>query len=139
PPTTAAALVEQVARAVQHAHDHGILHRDLKPGNILVQSPESAVPSPSSAVNGLMTGDSGLATPKVTDFGLARSIDPGESLTRTGMVVGTPSYMAPEQVGGDTRLTPACDVYGLGAILYELLTGRPPFTGTNPADILFHV
>jgi serine/threonine-protein kinase len=135
PPRAAAELVAVIARAVQHAHDHGVLHRDLKPSNILlacvgrkpaVSQSESANLRPPLA-------------PKVSDFGLAKRTDRAESLTRTGAVVGTPSYMAPEQATSRKDITPAADVYSLGAILYELLTGRPPFQASNPVDTLLLV
>jgi serine/threonine-protein kinase len=107
----AAELIAKIARTVQYAHEHGILHRDIKPGNILLDE------------NG---------EPHLTDFGLARLLDSQSSVTRTIDVLGTPSYMAPEQAAGDTRkLSKATDVYGLGAVLYQLLTGQPPFAGGN--------
>src|SRR2546429_638119 len=105
----AAELIAKVARTVHYAHEHGILHRDIKPGNILLDA------------NG---------EPHLTDFGLARLVESESTITRTMEVLGTPSYMAPEQaVGNNTQLTSATDVYGLGAVLYELLTGHPAFAG----------
>ena len=116
PPRVAARLLADVARGVHHAHEWNVLHRDLKPANILY---------------------SAAGAPKVADFGLARRTD-GPGLTVTGEVMGTPAYMAPEQAGGK-RVTGAADVYSLGAVVYECLTGRPPFTGANAAEILMRV
>jgi serine/threonine protein kinase len=130
PPRQAASLVETLARAIHSAHQKHIVHRDLKPGNVL------------------RTRD---GIPKIADFGLAsrvvrleptagRELQPGQASPRTGPIVGTPSYMAPEQAEGrDADIGPATDVYALGAILYEALTGRPPFKAATPADTLNEV
>jgi WD40 repeat protein len=122
-PRAAAALVAQLARAVAHAHERGVLHRDLKPGNVLLEWP---------------AGD-GPPVPYVTDFGLAKLLDRDAGLTQTGIVVGTPSYMAPEQADGGTAVTTATDVYGLGTILYALLTGRAPFRKGSVLETLAQV
>jgi eukaryotic-like serine/threonine-protein kinase len=118
-PIRAARMIATVARGVAAAHRLGIVHRDLKPGNILL------------ADNG---------TPKVSDFGLAKSTGSELGLTGTGVVVGSPSYMAPEQAEGQAgQVGPPADVYALGVILYELLTGRPPFRGATPIDTIHQV
>jgi serine/threonine-protein kinase len=114
PPRHAAELVATLAAAVQFAHKSGFLHRDLKPGNVLLTAE---------------------GTPKITDFGLARSLHERPELTRTGIPLGTPSYMAPEQAQGKlSEIGPAVDVYALGAVLYEMLTGRPPFVGQSAVE-----
>jgi WD40 repeat protein len=115
----AAALIETLARAVHAAHERDIVHRDLKPANVL------------------LTGE---GTPKITDFGLAKKMDETAMLTQSGAIVGTPSYMAPEQALGKSRdLGPAADIYALGTILYEMLTGRPPFKAASPMETMVQV
>jgi WD40 repeat protein/tRNA A-37 threonylcarbamoyl transferase component Bud32 len=129
-PGAAAALVETLARALHHAHQQGVVHRDLKPSNVLLQKKPEA--ESASRVR-ILDFD-----PKVSDFGLAKQDRP--ELTATGAVLGTPSYMAPEQATGDNRTVgPVADVYALGAILYEMLTGRHPFRAATPLDTLAQV
>lgn len=112
----AARLVATLARAVQHAHEAGIVHRDLKPSNVLIDADDR---------------------PHITDFGLAKRLDRGEGVTVTGQMVGSPSYAAPEQaLAHDGAINVSSDVYGLGALLYHLLTGRPPFNAATPAETL---
>jgi eukaryotic-like serine/threonine-protein kinase len=118
-PDDSARLIESLARAIHHAHQHGIVHRDLKPANVL------------------LTED---GIPKISDFGLAKLLERDDGLTQVGDILGTPSYMAPEQIrGSSSGITPATDVYALGAILYEMLTGRPPFKGTTPLSTMEQV
>ena len=109
-------LIAKLARTVHYAHEHGVLHRDIKPGNILLDK---------------------QGNPHLTDFGLARLMESESTVTGTRDVMGTPSYMAPEQaIGNDAKLTSATDVYGLGAVLYQLLTGRPPFFGETSYETI---
>ena len=118
-PPEAAELVKKIAVAIAYAHAEGVIHRDLKPGNVLIDRD---------------------GEPRITDFGLAKRVDGDSSLTATGQVVGTPSYMPPEQARGELdRVGPLADVYAAGAVLYCLLTARPPFQGANPLDTLLQV
>src|SRR5262249_6495639 len=126
-PDDAAALVEALARAVQHAHERGVVHRDLKPANVLLAVGQAFQPDRAEEVR----LESLTYSVKVTDFGLAKRLD-DSGVTPSGAILGTPSYMAPEQAQGKKVGEPA-DVYALGAILYECLTGRPPFKAANVA------
>src|SRR5258707_5518783 len=115
PTRPAAKLIAELARAVHCAHQRGILHRDIKPGNILIDA---------------------KGEPHLTDFGLVRLMEGEGTITRTLDTLGTPSYMAPEQALGNNQLTTETDVYGLGAVLYHLLTGHPPFAGGTTYDTI---
>jgi WD40 repeat protein len=117
-PGRTAELVLKIARAVHYAHQRGILHRDLKPANVLIDA---------------------AGEPHLTDFGLAKRVDSDSAATRTGIIVGTPSYMAPEQASGQKNISTAVDIYSIGAILYELLTGRPPFRADSPLNTVLEV
>jgi len=134
----AATLTAAVARAVHHAHQRGILHRDLKPANILLASGGRKPPDTAGPSGGLRPP---LAeyTPMITDFGLAKHVEADSGQTKSGAIVGTPSYMPPEQARSDKVLTTAVDVYSLGAILYELLTGQPPFRAETALQTLMMV
>jgi hypothetical protein len=118
PPRQTAAWLELLARAVHHAHQQGIIHRDLKPSNVL------------------LTGD---GQPKICDFGVAKLVTGSDLKTISGTILGTAEYMAPEQAEAKDRLGPACDIYARGAILYEMLSGRPPFKGATTLDTLNQV
>ena len=117
-PIEAAALMEPMARAMKYAHDAGVIHRDLKPGNVLLTKER---------------------VPKITDFGLAKELETDQQLSVAGSIVGTPAFMAPEQARGSSDVGPLADVYGLGAVLYCMLTGRPPFQGAKATDTLVQV
>jgi eukaryotic-like serine/threonine-protein kinase len=126
-PGPAARLIETLARTSQVVHDQGVIHRDLKPGNVLLERSGSELNLES-------------ATPKITDFGLAKDQAIARDLTLTGMMMGTPCYMAPEQARSDgTQVGPAADIYSLGTILYETLTGRPPFSAGTPEETILQV
>ena len=137
PAEVAARLVQQLAAALQHAHERGIVHRDLKPANVLIaegnRRQETGDTSDAAMSHNL--------SPKIADFGLARqleAIDAGQ--TETGIIMGTPAYMSPEQAAGQSKeCSPATDIYALGVILYELLTGRPPHQGATVLDTLQQV
>jgi serine/threonine protein kinase len=137
PSRRAAHLVELLARATHAAHQQGIVHRDLKPSNVLL--------APSDPIHGVKLENTtdelaGHFEPKISDFGLAKKLDDTRGQTQSGAIIGTPEYMSPEQAGSKkNQIGPAADIYALGAILYELLTGRPPFLAETPMDTLIVV
>ncbi len=134
PARSAAGLLQELARAIEYAHAHGVIHRDLKPANVLLSGDRNQGTADRETRDagpdvGLTPG-SWILSAKITDFGLAKLLASEGTLTESGAVLGTPGYMPPEQASGDAkRVGPEADVYALGAILYECLTGRPPFTG----------
>jgi serine/threonine-protein kinase len=140
PPAEAARLVEALAEAIHYAHQQGVVHRDLKPGNVLIVDRGSWIVNREDNPNApRTTNHEPRTTPKITDFGLAKLLSES-ALTHTGDVIGTPGYMAPEQASGHPDgVTAAVDVYGLGAILYEALTGRPPFLAATTEATLLQV
>jgi tetratricopeptide (TPR) repeat protein len=137
PARRAAALVRQLADAVGHAHAAGIVHRDLKPANVLLASRERE--RPEAAHESSPPVADAPDTPKIADFGLAKRLDLADGPTATSQVLGTPSYMAPEQAAAAKEVGPAADIYALGAILYDCLTGRPPFKAASLLETLAHV
>jgi WD40 repeat protein/serine/threonine protein kinase len=140
PHLPAARLLETLAGAIHYAHQQGIIHRDLKPANVLLEAGSRQQAAGSNASSLSAVGCLLPAVPKITDFGLAKRLDSRSTGTHSGDVVGTPSYMAPEQAASKGKAVgPATDVYALGAILYELLTGRPPFRGPSALDTVLQV
>jgi serine/threonine protein kinase len=149
PPREAAEILLRVAEAVEYAHRHGVIHRDLKPANILLQKSDvrtreqgagsAAKPSASNPQSAIRNPQLSL-NPKVTDFGLARRIEGDSQLTGSGQILGTPSFMPPEQAAAkQDQIGPMCDVYSMGAILYAMVTGRPPFQSASPMETLLEV
>jgi eukaryotic-like serine/threonine-protein kinase len=134
PAEIAAAIGIEIAAGLEHAHQHGVIHRDVKPENVLVEAP---IPPPSGATEERTSFDSVLAGVKITDFGIAKMLDQ-QGVTSTGQVLGSPAHMAPEQIEGGA-VSARSDVFGLGVLLYECMVGRLPFDGQNPAQVLRRV
>ncbi|HEX4070686.1 MAG TPA: serine/threonine-protein kinase, partial [Planctomycetaceae bacterium] len=135
PEAAAATLVATLAAALDYAHEHGIIHRDLKPSNVLLVPKSGGDYVPSGGENDVLN-----LVPKIADFGLAKLLESSAAETRSGLVLGTPGYMAPEQVEGRLgAIGPQTDIHALGVILYEMLTGRPPFFGATDVEMLKRV
>ena len=138
PPRQAALLLETLARAMHCAHQQGVVHRDLKPANILLALSDAS--QKRSGEQRFCEASLNGCVPKISDFGLAKRLDDDSGQTRSGTILGSPSYMAPEQAEGKAHnVGPLADVYSLGAVLYETLTGRPPFRGTTILETLRQV
>lgn len=139
-PRAAASLVADLARGIHAAHQAGIIHRDLKPANVLLAEPAAGGGSATTVLPSEAPAPSTRGVPKVTDFGLAKRLEGESQITQSGVIVGTPSYMAPEQASGKPNaVTTLADIYGLGAIFFECLTGRPPFLADSPMETLLQV
>lgn len=132
-PINAAQAIRHLADAVQHAHSRGVVHRDLKPGNVLLEG--VVLPAPGE-LNGVEEAPFETRCLKIADFGLAKLASENESLTQQGAIVGTPAYMSPEQAKGEPEVGPAADIYSLGVILFQLLTGNPPFVHSKQIETL---
>ncbi|MGL4553533.1 MAG: protein kinase domain-containing protein, partial [Gemmataceae bacterium] len=139
PVNDAAGLIEVLARGVHFAHQAGIVHRDLKPANILLGRRKNDSSKGDSQTHEVVTPGWGMLVPKIADFGLAKTLDDDGVNTRSGMVVGTPGYMAPEQAAGKQDTGAGADVWALGVILYQLVTGRMPFEGETPMDVMIKI
>ncbi len=140
--SASAHLLEVLARTLHAVHQAGLIHRDLKPANILLQSDERGMMNDeqkqegTAAASAFSVPRSTFSVPKITDFGLVKDRTAGRKLTQSGMTMGTPCYMAPEQARSKRDVGPAVDIYALGSILYEMLTGRPPFDGATAAETI---